>query len=148
LASGIRSTSQNTGTALSIGVFFSLMIVGLSGTLQKQMTAGLVRHGVSSQVAHHIGTLSPVSSLFASVLGVNPIRHLLAENRALASLSSTTRRTLTSRQFFPQLISGSFHNGLVVVFVFAAALSAIAAVTSLLRGDRELPAANVDSLFP
>ena len=32
-ASGMRATFQNSGTALSIGIFFSLMIAGLSGTL-------------------------------------------------------------------------------------------------------------------
>jgi MFS family permease len=148
VASGMRATVQNSGTALSIGLFFSLMIVGLSGTLQQHLTAGLKLQGVSSHVANHIGTLSPVSSLFASVLGVNPIRHLLSENRALSSLSPAARRTLTSRQFFPQLISGSFHNGLVAVFLFAVVLSVVGAIASLLRGNRDLTSATLVVALP
>ncbi len=40
-ASGMRSTFQNSGTALSIGVFFSLMIAGLASTLPTTLTSGL-----------------------------------------------------------------------------------------------------------
>jgi MFS family permease len=135
-ASGMRSTFQNSGTALSIGVFFSLMIAGLASTLPKALTDGLEREGVPHAVAYHIGTLPPVSSLFAAVLGVNPIRHLLSENGALSPLSAQAQRTLTGRAFFPSLISGPFHHGLAVVFAVAAILAALSAVASLLRGGR------------
>ena len=79
-------------------------------------------------------TLPPVSSLFAAVLGVNPLQHLLAASRVLSTLPAAAQRTITGRQFFPDLISGPFHHGLVVVFAVAAALAALAAVASLLRG--------------
>jgi MFS family permease len=133
-ASGMRSTFQNSGTALSIGVFFSLMIAGLASTLPKTLTGGLHSHGVSQAVAHHAGLLPPVSTLFAAVLGVNPVKHLLGPSHALASLSPANRRTLTGREFFPHLISAPFHHGLVVVFSVAAALSVLAAMASLARG--------------
>jgi MFS family permease len=136
VASGMRATFQNSGTALSVGAFFSLMIVGLASTLPKTLTSGLQRHGVAHGVAHHIGTLPPVSSLFAAILGVNPIRHLLEGSRALSSLPAAAQKTLTGREFFPQLISAPFHRGLVVVFAFAAGLAALAALASLLRGGR------------
>jgi hypothetical protein len=135
-ASGMRSTFQNSGTALSIGVFFSLMIIGLAHTLPSTLTSALQRQGVPHAVAHHIGTLPPVSSLFAAVLGVNPIQHLLSAAHALAPLPAASQRVLTGRVFFPALISGPFQHGLAVVFAVAAALSAVAAVASLLRGGR------------
>jgi hypothetical protein len=135
-ASGMRSTFQNSGTALSIGVFFSLMIAGLASSLPQSLTSGLVRHGVPHGVAARAGSLPPVSSLFAAVLGVNPIQHLLAAAGVLATLPAAARRVLTGREFFPQLISQPFHNGLTVVFAVAAALAALAAVASLLRGGR------------
>ena len=138
-ASGMRSTFQNSGTALSIGAFFSLMIAGLAGSLPTTLTDGLRRQGVPPGVAHHIGALPPVSSLFASVLGVNPVQHLLAAGGVLASLPAAARRVLTGRAFFPSLISGPFHHGLVVVFTVAAGLAALAAVASLLRGGRPVP---------
>jgi hypothetical protein len=84
----------------------------------------------------HVGSLPPVSSLFAAVLGVNPIEHLLAAAGALASLPASAQRVLTGREFFPQLISAPFHHGLTVVFAVAAGLAALAAAASLMRGSR------------
>jgi MFS family permease len=136
-ASGMRATFQNSGTALSIGVFFSLMIAGLAGSLPKTLTAGLQHHGVPHAIAHQIGTLPPVSSLFAAVLGVNPVQHLLASAGVLASLPAASQRVLTGREFFPHLISGPFHQGLSVVFTVATALAVLAALASLLRGGRK-----------
>jgi MFS family permease len=135
-ASGMRATFQNSGTALSIGVFFSLMIIGLAHSLPSTLTSGLQRQGVPHAVAAHIGSLPPVSSLFAAVLGVNPIQHLLSGAHALSALPAASQRVLTGRTFFPALISGPFQHGLAIVFAVAAALSALSAVASLLRGGR------------
>ena len=140
-ASGMRSTFQNSGTAVSIGVVFTLMIAGLSRSLPTTLTNGLVKLGVPGGVAHQIGSLPPVSSLFASVLGVNPIQHLLAPSGVLAKLPAASQATLTGRAFFPALLSGPFHDGLIVVFSVSAALSVLAGLASLLRGKRApLPA--------
>ena len=136
VASGMRSTFQNSGTALSIGAFFALMIAGLADSLSKSVTGGLQRQGVSPSVAHHVGSLPPVSSLFAAILGVNPIKHLLTASQALSRLPVSAQQNLTGRQFFPNLISDPFHQGLVLVFSVSAALALLAALTSLLRGGR------------
>ena len=74
-------------------------------------------------VAHQVGALPPVSTLFAAFLGINPIEHLLAARGGLAGLPAAARQTLTGREFFPGLISGPFHHGLVIVFALAAVLS-------------------------
>ena len=76
-ASGMRATFQNSGTAVSIGVVFTLMIAGPSRSLPSTLSDGLIRLGVPASAAHEVASLPPVSSLFASVLGVNPIEHLL-----------------------------------------------------------------------
>ncbi|MBN9098874.1 MAG: MFS transporter [Pseudonocardia sp.] len=131
VASGMRSTFQNSGTSLSIGVFFSLMIIGLAGTLPQTLTGGLVAQGVPLGVAQQIGTLPPVSSLFAAILGVNPIEHLLTTYGA--RVPAAGMRVLTGREFFPNLISGPFHQGLIVVFTVSAGLAVLAAVASYLR---------------
>src|SRR5580700_1857578 len=136
VASGMRSTFQNSGTALSIAVFFSVMIAGLASSLPKTLASGLQHQGVPSAAAHQIGTLPPVSSLFASVLGVNPVGHLLAARGVLSTLPAAARQTITGREFFPNLISAPFHHGLVVVFAVSAALAALAGLASLLRGPR------------
>jgi MFS family permease len=135
VASGMRATFQNTGTEVSIGVFFSLMIAGLASSLPHSLGAGLQRQGVPASVAARVATLPPVSSLFAAQLGVNPIQHLLQPTGTLATLTTAQRRTVTGHTFFPDLISGPFHSGLVVVFAFAAALALLAALASLLRGS-------------
>jgi type IV secretory pathway VirB2 component (pilin) len=70
---------------------------------------------------------------------VNPIGHLLASMGVLSSLPAASQRVLTGRAFFPDLISGPFHQGLIIVFAVAAGLSAIAALASLLRGGRSVP---------
>ena len=149
VASGMRATFQNSGTAISIGAFFSLMIAGLASSLPKTLTSGLQGQGVPHAIAHHIGSLPPVSSLFAAILGVDPLQHLLAASHALSSLPLAAQRTLTGREFFPHLISGPFHQGLVVVFAVAAGLSVIAGLASLLRGGRYVhPAAASPGLAP
>ncbi len=148
VASGMRSTFQNSGTSLSIGVFFSLMIGGLASSLPRTLTSGLAQHGVPHQVAAQIGSLPPVSSLFAALLGVNPVHYLLSQYGALSPLTPANQNLLTGREFFPDLISGPFHNGLVVVFAVSAALGVIAAIVSLLRGSNTPPADTAAAVTP
>ena len=135
-ASGMRATFQNSGTALSIGIVFTLMIAGLSASLPSTLSGGLTRLGVPSGLAHQVATLPPVASLFASVLGANPIQHLLAPTGVLSSLPAASQQALTGKTFFPGLIAGPFHSGLIVVFAVSAALAALAGLASLLRGTR------------
>ena len=144
-ASGMRATFQNSGTAVSIGVFFSLMIAGLAASLPQTLTTGLQQLGVPAATAHQVGSLPPVSSLFAAVLGVNPVQHLLASTGTLSTLPTKAQQTLTGRQFFPDLISGPFHQGLVVVFAVSAGLAVFAAIASLLRGPREAAPASAST---
>lgn len=106
VASGMRSTFQNAGTSLSIGVFFSLMIAGLASSLPATLSAGLQGQHVPANVAAGLAQLPPVSTLFAAFLGVNPIGHLLAPTGALASLPAHNVATLTGTRLFPELISG------------------------------------------
>jgi len=135
-ASGMRATFQNSGMSLSIGIFFSLMIAGLAATLPRTLTAGLRSQGVPVAVAAHVARLPPVSTMFAALLGYNPVGHLLAPSGVLATLPRHNVAVLTGKQFFPHLISGPFHHGLVIVFIAAAAMSVLGAVISLLRGGQ------------
>jgi MFS family permease len=133
-ASGIRGTVFNSGTSLSIGVFFSLMIVGLAGVLPQTLTNGLVAQGVPHHVAQGVGNLPPVGSLFASFLGYNPIASLLGPSGVLGSLPHHSAAVLTGKTFFPHLMSGPFHHGLVVVFSAAAIMSVVGALASWIAG--------------
>ena len=102
----MRSTFQNSGMSLSIGIFFSLMIAGLAATLPRTLSSGLRAQGVPAAVAAHIASLPPVSTLFSALLGYNPIRSLLAPSGVLARLPARNAAVLTGKQFFPHLISG------------------------------------------
>ncbi|WP_246004099.1 MFS transporter [Nocardioides marmoriginsengisoli] len=135
-ASGVRGTVFNSGSSLSIGVFFSLMVVGLANVLPRTLTDGLTGQGVPHQVAADVGNLPPVGSLFASFLGYNPIESLLAPTGTLEHLPAANADTLTGKEFFPNLMSGPFHDGLVIVFLTAAAMMLIAAIASWSAGGK------------
>jgi hypothetical protein len=135
VASGMRATFQNSGTALSIGVFFSLMIVGLANTLPGALSSGLQEPGVSASVAQQVADLPPVGSLFAAFLGYNPIAELLEPFHALQQ-PGVNADELTGQTFFPHLIIEPFHAGLTVVFIAAAVMMVIGMVASLFNPGR------------
>jgi MFS family permease len=134
-ASGVRATFFNAGSSLSIGIFFSLMIVGLANTLPTAMSSGLQEQGVSATVAHEVANLPPVGSLFAAFLGYNPMAELLAPSGALHQ-PGVNADVVTGQTFFPHLITEPFHSGLVVVFTAAAVMMLIGAVASLFNPGR------------
>jgi hypothetical protein len=97
----------------------------------------------ASTIAH----LPPVSTVFAAMLGYNPVHNLLAPTGLLHTLPAHNVAVLTGKQFFPLLIAGPFHHGLTIVFTAAAVMAfAGAAVSWFFRGkpvaDQE-PAAPV-----
>jgi MFS family permease len=131
----MNQTFQNSAQVISIGIFFTLMIVGLAATLPQAMSSGLEAYGVPAATAQHVAHLPPVSILFAAFLGYNPIQHLLGPH-ALAALSASDRATVTGHSFFPHLISAPFRSGLHEAFAFAIIACLIAALASLMRGRR------------
>ena len=130
---GMNQTFQNSAQVLSIGVFFTLMILGLAASLPDTLLGGLQAHGVSHAAAERLAHLPPVSILFAAFLGYNPIQHLLGPG-ALHTLSAHDQAALTGSSFFPNLISGPFQDGLHAAFTFAIVACLVAAAASLMRG--------------
>jgi MFS family permease len=132
VASGIRATFQNGGMVLSIGVFFSLLVAGLSNSLPGALHNGLAAQGVPDQAIAAVAAVPPVGLMFAAFLGSNPIASLL--DAAGVHLPAATVHTLTGKTFLPQLLTGPFHSGLAVVFTLATVLALVGAVVSLFRG--------------
>jgi MFS family permease len=132
--SGMTATFQNSATVLSIGIFFTLIILGLAATLASALSHGLTAQGVPPASAARVASLPPVSVLFAALLGYNPVSTLLGP--ALAHLPAARVAYLTGRSFFPSLISPAFGHGLAAAFDFAIAACLIAAAASLLRGGK------------
>jgi MFS family permease len=132
---GMLGTSINSASVLSIGVFFTLMIVGLASVLPQALHDGLIAHGVPPADATRVAHLPPVSTLFASFLGYNPMSTLLGPH-VLAALPPAQANALTGHTYFPTLISSPFHRALVYAFVFAAGACLVAALASSLRGGK------------
>jgi MFS family permease len=132
---GMAGTFNSSAQVLSIGIFFTLMILGLAASLPGALYHGLTAQGVSPAIATRASHLPPVGSLFAAFLGYNPIQVLLG-NAELSHLPHHTAAYLTSRQFFPRLIAAPFSKGLTEAFSFAAAVCVLGAIASLLRGGK------------
>ncbi len=132
---GMNQTFQNSAQVASIGIFFTLMVIGLASSLPHAVTSGLEAHGVTAAAAHSAAHLPPVSILFAAFLGSNPIAHMVGAH-TLATLQPHAQAILTGRSFFPALISGPFQSGLREAFSFAIVACLLAAGASLLRGGQ------------
>jgi MFS family permease len=143
VGAGMSATFQNSAMVLSIGIFFSLIILGLAGTLPLTLTHGLAAQGVPHADAARIGALPPVSIMFAALLGYNPIQTLLGH--VLTTLPAKNAAYLTGHSFFPSLISAPFEHGLAIAFDFAAAACLVAAVASLLRGRKYVHGVDAES---
>ncbi|HLI61359.1 MAG TPA: MFS transporter [Solirubrobacteraceae bacterium] len=135
VGAGMSATFQNSAMVLSIGIFFSLMIAGLSAGLPGALRDGLIAHGVPHAAAVQVSHLPPVSSLFAAFLGYNPMQTLLPPG-VLHHLSAAAQATVTGRGFFPHLLSGPFSSALATAFTFGAVACLVAAGASWLRGGK------------
>ena len=133
----MNQTFQNSAQVLSIGIFFTLMIVGLAATLPTSLAAGLQAHGVPAAAATRAAHLPPVSVLFAAFLGYDPVRALLGPS-VVGHLSATNAAAVGNRDFFPNLIAGPFHDGLHKAFAFAIGACLLAALMSWSRGRRRV----------
>jgi MFS family permease len=132
VGAGMSATFQNSAMVLSIGIFFSLIILGLSSSLPAHLYSGLVAQGVPAAAATSVSHLPPTAVMFAALLGYNPIQMLLGP--VLTHLPAANAAYLTGHSFFPSLISAPFSSGLQIAFDFSIAACLIAAVASLLRG--------------
>jgi MFS family permease len=141
-AAGMIATFMNTAFVLSIGIFFTLMVAGLSSRLPSSMSSGLIAQGIPAAAAHALSHLPPIGVLFAAFLGYNPMRTLLGP--LLGHLPAVRAAYVSGRQFFPQLITTPFKDGLGVAFAFAIAANGLAAAASLLTGRVTPPAAAAD----
>ena len=135
VGSGMNATFMNSGQVFAIGIFFTLMILGISTELHGALTAGLVAQGVSAASAAKVANLPPVSTLFAALLGYNPLQHLLGAH-TLAQLTPTARATVISRSFFPSIIAAAFKNGLRAACTFSVFCCLVGVVASALRGGK------------
>jgi len=134
-SSGMRATFQNSATLVSIGLFFSIVTLGLAAALPSTLSKGLITNGVPRQAATTIAHLPPTAALFGAFLGYNPIGELISPS-VLHAISPAHKAILLGKTFFPNLIATPFMESLHAVFYISAALCLIGAAASLLRGKR------------
>ena len=127
---GMAATFMNSAMVLSIGIFFTLMIVGLSGGLHQSLYSGLVAHGVDPRSAAKAASLPPVATLFAAFLGYNPIQTLLGP--AIHAVPAAQQHILLGHSFFPAVISHPFSSALTSAFTFGLCACAVAALASII----------------
>ena len=132
IASGMRATFMNAGMVISMAVFFTVVITGLSSTLPVALRSGLTAAGAPESIVAAAANLPPASALFAALLGYNPFSALLTPAVA-AHLPAATVATLNSPTFFSGLIGGPFTDSLHLVFYMAAGMSVVAGFASALR---------------
>jgi hypothetical protein len=142
---GMLNTFQNSATVLSMGLFFTIVTLGLAARLPAHLYRGLVAAGVAPAAAHTVASQPPIGSLFSAFLGFNPVRQLLGPTGALQHLSAHQAAYVTGRSFFPQLIEQPFAYGMHLAFTFAAAATLIAIVASAFRGGRYMHAADTNA---
>jgi MFS family permease len=133
---GMLSTFQNSAQVLSMGLFFTIVTLGLASDLPTHLYQGLTAAGVPGGPARLVANEPPIGSLFSAFLGFNPVKELLGPTGALQHLSAHQLAYVTGRSFFPKLIEQPFSHGLHLAFDFAAGATVIAVVASALRGKR------------
>src|ERR1700678_3838653 len=133
---GMLNTFQNSASVLSMGLFFTVVTLGLAARLPSALYKGLTQAGVAPGPAHLVANEPPIGSLFSAFLGYNPIEELLGPTGALKQLPPHQVAYITGRSFFPQLIEQPFAHGMHLAFTFAAIATAIAIVASAIRPRR------------
>jgi hypothetical protein len=120
---------MNAATVLSIGIFFSLIVAGLSHSLPSALYNGLTAQHVGSATATGISKLPPLGVLFAAFLGYNPMKELLGSSSG--GVPAANVKTMEGHSYFPHLITQPFHDGLAVAFWFAIIACVIASLASV-----------------
>ena len=134
-ASGMRVTFGQTGTPLSMGLFFTLLVIGLNSKVPSAMYKGLLAHGIPAANAVQLSHTPPLGYLFAAFLGINPLKSLLGP-AVLSHLAPGQAAAITGRAFFPQLIGTPFKDAMLLILGSAVIMSVMAAIASALRGEK------------
>ena len=145
-ASGMRSTLQNTGTTVGLGVLFTVVLLALAANLPGSLALAAARVGAPQLTAATFAKVPPATAVFSAFLGYNPMQTILGQlpQNLTDSLSNQTTTTLTGTNWFPQALAPAFMTSLRVAFYVNAALAVAAAISSILRGKRYIYTSTVN----
>jgi len=137
IASGMMFTMFNTATPISIAIFFTIIVIGLTQRFPEAMTSSLTSIG-AVQLAPLLSNIPPTAALFSALLGYNPVAGILPTlpPSLVALIPHSTINTITSTTWFPSTLEIAFIPSLKISFYIAAIIAAIAAILSALRGEK------------
>ena len=137
VASGMMFTMFNTATPISIAIFFTIIVIGLTQRFPEAMTSSLTSIG-AVQLAPLLSNIPPTAALFSALLGYNPVAGILPTlpPSLVALIPHSTINTITSTTWFPSTLEIAFIPSLKISFYIAAIIAAIAAILSALRGEK------------
>ncbi|EQD52895.1 major facilitator transporter, partial [mine drainage metagenome] len=101
-ASGMRTTLQNTGQTASMGIFFTIVLIGLSTRLGPSFTTSLQAAGAPILIPV-FAKIPATSALFSAFLGYNPMQTILSllPGSFSSLVSPAALATLYGKQWFP-----------------------------------------------
>jgi MFS family permease len=140
VASGMLATLQNTGQQMSLAIFFTVVIVGLAGSLGGTVPGALHSAGVPPGDSAILGgaiASNPTGALFGTFLGENPMQSLLALVSTVPGwtpLNASVNATLLAPHFFASVVMPGFGSSISAAFLVAGGLTIVATVISALRG--------------
>lgn len=137
VTSGMMSTLMNSGFVVSMGMFFTIIVVGLTKSFPPVLSASLTSAG-AAQLIPAMSTIPPTGALFAAFLGYNPVQMILTAMppSVIGMIAPATIATLTGVIWFPTTLAQAFMPSLALAFYIGAALSVIAAILSAMRGGK------------
>jgi EmrB/QacA subfamily drug resistance transporter len=137
VTSGMMSTLMNSGMVVSMGMFFTIIVVGLTREFPLALASSLQDIGASSLLPA-MSSIPPTGALFAAFLGYNPAQMILSglSPAVAASIAPATVATLTGVTWFPTTLAHAFMPSLALTFYAGALISFVAAVLCAMRGDK------------
>jgi MFS family permease len=137
VSSGMMSTLMNSGFVLSMGMFFTIIVVGLTGAFPSMFSAALSAANATPLIPA-MSAIPPTGALFAAFLGYNPVHMILAglSPALLATVAPATLATLTGVAWFPTTLAQAFMPSLALSFYIGAGISFIAALLCAMRGEK------------
>jgi MFS family permease len=134
-ASGMLSTLRNVGTTASMGIFFSILILGLTTDLPGTLSRAVMAAGGGSTLASSMSKLPPTEAIFGALLGINPAKVILEllPTVVVSGIPASAIATITARTWFPIAFAPAFIKSLHIVFYIGAAIVFIGALLSIFR---------------
>ncbi len=135
-ASGMLTTMRNVGTTASMGIFFTILILGLTSILPGTIFSGLTTAGLGSSLSKTISSqIPPTDAIFSALLGISPMKEIvsLLPSSVSSGIPTSVISTITARTWFPGVFAPAFMSSLRIVFYSAFAITLTGAALSLFR---------------